>query len=270
MEYRDCYLPGVEIWLSEFGYSTHPNSPQRAPAIGAYDTYEMQGRWLVRSFLEIAASGIDRAHQFALDDPNSASSGTFSTAGLTKDPFSSGEPPYERKPSWFYLSGMKNLIADYAFHHEIPSGQTDVNIYEFHHLQDQSSMLVVWCNTSNDTRYTQWPLALPQSDSLMQLYHLQTDSAYARPHFLHSDHDSIRIDLSEMPVFIRLGADPDSVILQPDTVFPVLANQSVNLYLNEEGSASLTASALGLLNIVEDTNYQLWIEQSEFDCQDEG
>src|SRR5690606_12979922 len=62
VDYRNRYLPGKEIWLSEFGYDTNPNSPQGVKVIGQNDEYEVQAQWLIRSYLEMAAAGIDRAH----------------------------------------------------------------------------------------------------------------------------------------------------------------------------------------------------------------
>jgi hypothetical protein len=55
--FRDSLLPDLEIWLNEFGYDTQEGSSQAAPAIGKNSTEEIQGRWLLRSFLEISAYG---------------------------------------------------------------------------------------------------------------------------------------------------------------------------------------------------------------------
>src|SRR5690606_32247785 len=42
VEYRNREMPGKEVWLTEFGYDTHPQSPQRAPAIGSMSQEEVQ------------------------------------------------------------------------------------------------------------------------------------------------------------------------------------------------------------------------------------
>jgi hypothetical protein len=82
VDYRNRYLPGKELWLSEFGYDTHPASVQRAPAIGATSEEEVQARWLARSFLAIAAAGFDRAAQYMLRDVSPESTTKYDTSGL--------------------------------------------------------------------------------------------------------------------------------------------------------------------------------------------
>lgn len=268
--YRDRYLPGVEIWLSEFGYSTHPNSVQRAPAIGPHDTYEMQSRWLVRSFLEIAAAGVDRSFQFALDDPNSSLDGAFSTAGLTKDPFPSGDPAYEKKPSWFYVSGFKNALTGYHFERELPSDQSDVNIYEFVSDSLSSSIIAVWCNTSNNTQYPAYSLDLSHSDSAVTLITLLSDSAYALESAVACMGDSVIISISEMPVFVRMGTEENMTPQIPTPSDSLsLADQAITLYLDENGQATLDNESLGLYASLP-KGYSLSLQQSTFDCGDEG
>jgi hypothetical protein len=68
VEWRDRFLPDKELWVSEFGYDTNPKSTQHAPAIGAADAEEVQGQWIVRSFLALAAAGVDRAQLYMLRD----------------------------------------------------------------------------------------------------------------------------------------------------------------------------------------------------------
>ncbi len=55
--WRDRYLPGAEVWVSEFGYDTNQQSPFRAPAIGTFSGAEVQGQWIVRSYLAFTETG---------------------------------------------------------------------------------------------------------------------------------------------------------------------------------------------------------------------
>jgi hypothetical protein len=50
----------MEVWLSEFGYDTNEHSPNLAPAYGVFDAEDVQGMWIVRSFLYLALARIDR------------------------------------------------------------------------------------------------------------------------------------------------------------------------------------------------------------------
>jgi Secretion system C-terminal sorting domain len=110
-----------ELWLSEFGYDTNKKSAQRAPEIpagedDAADQYETQGRYIVRSLLEIAFAGWDRGMVFDLRDANSSESGgLFDGSGLLKD-ISNG---YQPKKSFYYVSTMKQALLGKTFNKEL-------------------------------------------------------------------------------------------------------------------------------------------------------
>ena len=86
VDYARRSLPGKQVWVTEFGYDTNPHSPQRAPAIGPYSQEEVQGQWLVRSYLALAAAGVDRAAMYLLRDVNAADPTQFSSSRLDIKP----------------------------------------------------------------------------------------------------------------------------------------------------------------------------------------
>jgi len=143
--FRDKHWPGKEIWLSEFGYDTHPASPQRASAIGEITAEQVQAWWLTRSFLALAAAGIDRAQMFMLRDVDTEDPGKFNSSGLTgttKD----GHPP---KPAWFHLAAMRRVLEGTRFEAEIPSGRAEVRIYRFRPAGKTARYVdAIWCPTS--------------------------------------------------------------------------------------------------------------------------
>jgi hypothetical protein len=142
-QWRDRFLPGKELWLSEFGWDTHSGSVYRAKAVGGNNELEMQGRWLVRGFLEIAASGFDKAHQFMLRDIWDSSPGIFSTSGMVHDKFDTLSPKYAKKPSWWYVNTLNKRLRDFRF--EADESQGSVRIYRFSHLTDIDSVAyAVW------------------------------------------------------------------------------------------------------------------------------
>ena len=51
--FRDKHLPTLEIWLTEFGYDTHPDSPQGTPKINTFSYEEVQAIWVIRSLLAV-------------------------------------------------------------------------------------------------------------------------------------------------------------------------------------------------------------------------
>lgn len=145
VDYRNRYLPRQEVWLTEFGYDTNPKSVQCSPAIGETSTEEVQARWLVRSFLAIAAAGIDRAAQFMFRDTDVNSTEKFDTSGLVLP-----KGDWTPKTSWFYISTMKNRLAGMRFSGEVDSGDPKVLVYKFR-SDKGTGAYAVWCPTASNT-----------------------------------------------------------------------------------------------------------------------
>ncbi len=124
----DEITPGLELWLSEFGYDTNDVSPLSTPIQAANgnmpiaDRQEVQGRWLVRSYLEVFAAGWDRAMQFCIRDEDSTPDittgthpGLFKASGLVKD-FASNHAP---KKSYYYVNTFKNKLTGKQYSQEL-------------------------------------------------------------------------------------------------------------------------------------------------------
>ena len=124
----DELAPGLELWLSEFGYDTNNVSSLATPIHPANgnmplaDQQETQGRWLVWSYLEIFAARWDRAMQFCIRDEDSTPDitsgnppGLFKASGLVKD-FASNHAP---KKSYYYVNTFKNILTDKIFAQEL-------------------------------------------------------------------------------------------------------------------------------------------------------
>lgn len=198
VDYRNKWLPGLEIWLSEFGYDTNPASIQAAPSIGPYDHQEVQGQWLVRSYLEIAASGIDRAFMYMSRDVNHEGSRKYSSSGLTREKWNNHSP----KKSFYYVAGLRRILGNFQFAEEIPTGDSRVNLYKFNHLNGDSIAYAVWCNTSEALELSQFQIPVA-GKSPARLYQLQNDQIAPRDLALPLSNDSAHIDIGERPVFIK-------------------------------------------------------------------
>ena len=198
VEYRNKYLPGVEVWMSEFGYDTHPNSPQRAPEVGTFSQEEVQGQWLIRSYLAIAAAKIDKAMMYMLRDANSTSATQYNTSGLTH-PASTGWAP---KPSWYYVYTMKNQLAGMQFHSEIASGNALVKVYKFKNPANNQAVYFLWCPTSNQSSVNGFNLNLSQNESQAKLVELAVGHTNGIETTLTIDGGSVSVDVSERPVMV--------------------------------------------------------------------
>lgn len=210
--YRDAELPGLEIWLTEFGYDTDPQSPRKAPAIGSCDAYETQARWMLRSYLAMAAARIDRAYWYMMEDVVSEGDNSrwqYNTCGLVKDAgYPASDHPhatYEKKTSWYYLNGFRKILANARFKTQIPQADSNLFIYEFSENPNQS-ILVIWYGTSDNRIQINQKIALADFNHA-SLYHLQKNEnePISSAQILTINNSSITIpQISEMPVFIRL------------------------------------------------------------------
>lgn len=200
VEWRDRFLPGKEIWVSEFGYDTNPHSVQRAPAIGADDAEEIQGRWIVRSYLALAAAGVDRAQHYMLRDVNAAGTTKFDSSGLTSEK-STGHRP---KRSWYYVASLRHILRGTCFDSAVPSGDPSVWIYKFR-FKDRSarSVYAVWCPTSNSTEVHDFHLALPDA-STATLITLDPQNTTGKTTPLTVEDSRISLSVCEQPVFVTI------------------------------------------------------------------
>lgn len=196
--YRDRHLPGKEIWISEFGYDTNPETPQSVQAIGPYDAQEVQAQWLVRSYLEMAASGVDRALMYMSRDVNHKGSRKYTSSGLTREKWNNFAP----KTSFYYVAAFHHLMKDYRFEKELPSGKAQVNLYRFRHVAGDSVVYALWSTTAQGRRMENFPVAVP-SEGRVQLLQLQKQAIYPRARLLSRYKDSVRVPMSERPVFIK-------------------------------------------------------------------
>lgn len=258
VEYRDRYLPGKEIWLSEFGYDTNPNSPQGAKAIGQNDVFEVQAQWLVRSYLEIAAAGVDRAHVYFFADLNAKNPNKFNSSGLVNEKWNS----YQPKTSWYYIYTMKKALKGYRFDSEIPSGNPAVNIYKFINSATSTSIYAAWCNTSEDKHISNFAFNAFGAQGATLLSFVPNDTVAAEQQLPLDANGFANIALSERPVFVRTVTSSSTACLE------VNAKKNITLYLDKNGQASLTAN-----DINNDTKsncgpVNLTTSHSSFDCND--
>ncbi len=205
--YRNRFFPDKEVWITEFGYDTHPNSPQRAPLIADYSQEEVQAQWLVRSYLAIAAAGIDRAAMYMLRDVNEKSAVQFQTSGLV----SSKDTGYRTKASWYYVYTLKNRLSGMAYEREIDSGDGRVKIYRFRDPNDASKAgYVLWCPTSDGTTVADFPLQLSKKEERQKaaLIRFKKGDRDGEQSFLTTNHKGqLKVHVSEKPILVLTKSD---------------------------------------------------------------
>lgn len=258
VEYRNLYLPGKEIWLSEFGYDTNPNSPQGAKAIGQNDIYEVQAQWLVRSYLEIAAAGVDRAHVYFFADLNAKDPNKFNSSGLVNEKWNN----YQPKISWYYIYAMKKALTGYQFDSEIPSNDPEVNIYKFTNTSTSTSIYAAWCNTSKDKHIPNFQINTFNAQGATLLSLSTTDTTAQESQLAMDANGFTYVNLSERPVFIRTVSSNSTECLTVNT------KKNITLYLDENGSADIDADDINNGTKSNCGTVNLNISKSHFDCSD--
>ncbi len=200
-DYRNSYMPGKEVWITEFGYDTHQASVQRAPAIGATSEYEVQADWLVRSYLAAAAAGIDKTAMFMLRDVDPASTTMFDTSGLTSSVATGWVP----KISWYYVYTLKNRLTGMHYLSEPASGNGNVRIYKFKNAAGTNGGYVIWCPTANNTTVNSYQLTLAGTPSTATLVTMANGDTDGVPSTLTITAGKVTVNVSERPIFVLVN-----------------------------------------------------------------
>lgn len=209
-QYRDQYLPGVEFWVSEFGYDTNSASTQGAPAIGSFSSEEVQAQWLVRSYLALAAAGVDRAFAYLMADQGpSTNPGIYVTCGL----LTQSSAGYTPKISWWYVYTLRNRLKGLRFGGEQSSGNANVRIYRFVDASGVVKAYAVWCPTSNQTSVSGYQLTLQGSPASASVVNMQAGDPDGVRSPLAISSGKVAVNVSERPVFVIVdNTDPDFVL----------------------------------------------------------
>ncbi|MCD9025942.1 fibronectin type III domain-containing protein [Cohnella silvisoli] len=202
VDYRNRYLPGKEMWITEFGYDTYSGSAQRAPAIGLTSQYEVQAQWLVRSYLAAAAAGVDKAAMFMLrdNDVEPASRTRFDDSGLISSKNTGSVP----KISWYYVYTLKNRLTGMKYLDEQSSGNSNVKIYKFKSATGSNGGYVIWCPTSNNTTVSNYQLTLAGTPTTATSVTMASGDTDGVPSALTISGGKVNVNVSERPIFVMV------------------------------------------------------------------
>jgi hypothetical protein len=249
VDYRNQYLPGVEVMISEFGYDTHPASVQRAPAIASADAEEVQGQWLIRSWLALAAAGVDKAVQFMLSDNNSNSSTKYASSGLISYP-GTGDVRTPKK-SWYYTYTTKNLLQEFVFDTILNSGNPAVWVYRFQHTsQSNKYMYALWCPSASGASVANYSLNLG-ADPILSCFQtqLQENDTLGLQSNLSINGNTAIVNVSERPVFVSVITSPtfssSSISAAVIQLFPNPAHSAIRIRSEMDVKQVIVINSLG-------------------------
>lgn len=160
VDYRDKYLPDLEIWLSEWGMSTNLGN-LKVPELPSLGTKEdVQGAWMIRTYLTLLKLNIDRSHMYAMEDESPDANGTdlFGQTGIVR------KSTLEFKKSYYYVNDFIQLFKnkDYRFKSDLSTNT--VRDYVFEDTKLGKEMRFVWSPTGNETTISNYTVNITGSN----------------------------------------------------------------------------------------------------------
>jgi hypothetical protein len=144
LKWRDMSAPGKEVWLTEFGYDSASKPP---PADGPWAkwvgvTDERQARYIVRSFLTLSATDLDRAYLYFFNDQDEPQ--LHAASGLTRN--------FKPKPSFFAMAHLYKTLGNYRFTRALVRKDGDLYCFEYKHNQKPDERVYVAWSPTADAR----------------------------------------------------------------------------------------------------------------------
>lgn len=192
--WTDANLPGVEIWVTEFG----ANIPESEISDPKSQTFlEAKGNATVRQFLLGLASGADRMTMFMLRD---TAWGVYENDGLVTQ---KGE--WKTKPAWHYVYGARAALAGTG----LDAVQSSGDIYAYRFKDVAGTGKEVYCLWTPDmpdgkSKTVSLDAGKKKSARLTQLKHGYAGGVHSTPAI---ENGSVSVEVSARPVFVTLFAE---------------------------------------------------------------
>jgi len=145
MDWCKNTLPGIPVWLTEFGWDTYLNGNAHSYT---YAPHAQQANYILRSYFVALKMGFEKAFLFMDKDPNSKNTLQYSSSGIISDQATG----LQKKPSFYYLATLQNTMGDAVFNRIIswrePAGNNEVYCFEF--LNDNhEKVYALWTRVKN-------------------------------------------------------------------------------------------------------------------------
>jgi hypothetical protein len=211
--FRNKNAPNSEVWVTEFGYDTE-DSPQQCPSIADKNSEMVQADWLIRSYLLLSATGVEKAYQFMIRD--FGKSGLYATSGIYSSTLQS--KPYI-KPAWNYINTLRSALANSYF---VKLKVDSINsIYEITYKNRTDTTListVIWQGTQEGKETKGYKLSTNPKNQARTINFL-SNNACGSNRMLGKE---TSIDISETPIIIQ--EHPKGVFSKCNYLKPIEAN----------------------------------------------
>lgn len=210
LNFRKKWLPQQQVWVTEFGFSDHPQDATAAlPHYPNADLEEVQAQWLVRNYLIFNRLGVDRAFTYQLtDDGSDQWHGYFNHTGVIDRTDAGGWlPEFRRKKSWFYLFTLRNRLEGFSFKNfeeKLAADGRPMWIYQFENQEIGQTARLVWLPTDTDPSFAKYILPVKIGGKIRQIEFADESIVGIETELADSDLDGkIEISkISERPIFL--------------------------------------------------------------------
>jgi hypothetical protein len=198
IKWRNAYAPTRQVWVTEFGWDTYRSGNEYSET---WTTPQNQANWLLRGYVLYRAAGADKAFSFIYNDNDSTSTGLYESSGLVNFDNST------KKPSYYYLGTMQDLIGNMLLERQLVTGRDDLLNFAFKNPSGNNGMFVAWKTSGNGSNVPDYTLQLPANTSGSCTAITPSSNSFNPnrvPLTVSSEHQ-VKLTISETPVFIECG-----------------------------------------------------------------
>ena len=201
VRWRDTHAAGKQVWLTEFGYDSATKPP---PADGPWKQWvgvsdDEQARFIVRAFLVLSATRLDRAYLYYFNDNDEPQ--LHGASGITRD--------FHPKPSFYAMAQLYRALGDYRFARAL--AQYDDGLYCFEYEKPRPDgaapterVFVAWMTTGNaePDRSARAALPIPPSVNVYRAQRMSTAAGEPAAVQWTRTEGRIEAEIGQSPVYI--------------------------------------------------------------------
>lgn len=201
IHWRDAHAPGKQVWLTEFGYdsATKPPAPDGEWKQWVGVTDDEQARYIVRAFLVLSASRLDRTYLYFFNDHDEPQ--LHGASGITRD--------FHPKPSFYAMAQLYRALGDYRCARSLTQSDGGTYCLEYEKPRPDGAapterIFVAWTTTGNAgaDHPARTSLPIPPTAKVYRAERMST--TVGEPATLHwtQTADHVDTEVGESPVYL--------------------------------------------------------------------
>jgi len=248
MEWCKKTLPGMPVWLTEFGWDTYSTPAQHsyvfAPA-------PQQANYIIRSYFVALKMGFEKAFLFMDKDPDSDNTLQYSSSGIITDQPSG----LTKKPSFYYLATMQSTLGAAVFNRVVsyrePAGNNEIYCFEFINSSSET-VYALWTRVKNSKTDSgtnlNYALELSYQPEYANLVTLKDKDLDGVKTSIEITGKTIQLALTETPQFVIVAANKTGININKENefefrIYPNPAKNETQIKINNPKFQHIAISA---------------------------